>query len=1340
MMKLICCCLPAVACLGAFGADVYWSNAGTGSWETESNWQGGALPGVNDTAINDSGGTILFSDGMEQTVKYFHEGRSSGKTGHLQITGGKLTLVAVASQIGSVAGGGGTVEMTGGELHVGQFQVGAHGTGSMTLSGGTVYSTDWSCIGRYAGGVGTLTITGSGVWECQALSVFASEQGTGTITIENGGELRFAPTNTREFVIGNQASGVGVLRVNTGGTLKVNGVDARYATDKFILDGGTFVRMGAGDNANFIHSLSGGGKFQVGPNGGTIDTSAGTQTITIDIDDLSGSSGGTLVKKGTGTLVLSKGGTFTGGYTVLEGTLSVASAANLPGCTTAPITIKSGATLAIGGEWTEDAFVAMTNRADFVVEDGGTLVAPAAFTDDYLVSVPSGTLTLSGLNLTARLVKTGAGTLELAGYNTLAGGVVVSNGTLAANYETSGLADTHVHLAGPSVSSYCYLGIHGDSFTAPIAASGAGTFSFGPYTGIKAMDPGPFTLNIGGDGHTIAWPASGDWLFGPNGGPFTVKNTLSVNGSSNFTIKNTGTSWPIVLEGGITNNSTSAGNLNYWQGPVILPARAGGARHESYRFYLRSGDILFTNATIHSVTDFIVGGTDANSGLARVTFKNCVKTKSGGWDYINGSTGTVVTIDGGSYAAPSRLCVGRSDSGKTGRLVITNNATVTTSEFYMQSGSLEIDSGSLTANSASVIGDGNVAWAGRGPVSVTQRGGKLTFNTSATVGSQTGSVARVVMSGGSMFMKDGGNFQVGARGNGTLIQTGGDISMCSYPCVGRYPGGVGEYRLHGGTFTHRDTANGSGCRFFVAEDGTGTVSIANGGRLTVTNAGGVCIASKNTSKGTLILSPGGTFEATTAYGGAGDDTFVFNGGTFKMLSNARASTIIQSNVDRRVATPLGGAIDTAGKGDFTLPVALTAATRAEDLAATITHRWRFDDGSLADCVGNSDATVSGTVNWTNGAVRLLGTANGTSSINLGAGVLPTGGRGATIEMWVTQLERRHWARFICAGPSSTFWFASNRGLASGVANKEGWLSINGTSGAYSHQGYELVNGMTYHMAIVFEKQLDDTWLITVSMRDATTGELLDSATTTAPASWSFDKIDQAGGIWLGHSAAVADPDPCMDYHDVRIYNCAMTPEQLAASCAAGSEAHFYLMKKGAGMLTLTGANTYKAGTGVDGGTLTLANGAKLPETEMWAGAGATLQLNTTAQTARELGGNGTVKGGTLAVTGTIQPGGRHAIGTLTVNGTTLTSGTLVIDTATDGTSDMLVSTGTLDLSKLSLKLGDANLNEEKTYTLATAAEITGKFMNEELPNRWRTFVQPTKVTLTYANGTVLLFR
>ena len=134
-------------------------------------------------------------------------------------------------------------------------------------------------------------------------------------------------------------------------------------------------------------------------------------------------------------------------------------------------------------------------------------------------------------------------------------------------------------------------------------------------------------------------------------------------------------------------------------------------------------------------------------------------------------------------------------------------------------------------------------------------------------------------------------------------------------------------------------------------------------------------------------------------------------------------------------------------------------------------------------------------------------------------------------------------------------------------------------------------------------------------------------------------------------------------------------------------------------------------------------------------------MNGTAQTARELGGTGTVKGGTLAVTDTIQPGGRKTVGTLTVDGTSLTSGTLVVDIGANGASDCLAATGTLDLSTLSLALGDATaLDETKVYTIATASAVTGNFANVALPNKWKAFPQATRVILGYANGTLLLFR
>ena len=111
------------------------------------------------------------------------------------------------------------------------------------------------------------------------------------------------------------------------------------------------------------------------------------------------------------------------------------------------------------------------------------------------------------------------------------------------------------------------------------------------------------------------------------------------------------------------------------------------------------------------------------------------------------------------------------------------------------------------------------------------------------------------------------------------------------------------------------------------------------------------------------------------------------------------------------------------------------------------------------------------------------------------------------------------------------------------------------------------------------------------------------------------------------------------------------------------------------------------------------------------------------------------------MTDTIQPGGRKTVGTLTVDGTSLTSGTLVVDIGANGTSDSLTATGTLDLSNLSLALGDTTaLDETKVYTIATATEVTGTFAHADIPKKWRVSVLGTQVKLAYANGTVLFFR
>ena len=231
------------------------------------------------------------------------------------------------------------------------------------------------------------------------------------------------------------------------------------------------------------------------------------------------------------------------------------------------------------------------------------------------------------------------------------------------------------------------------------------------------------------------------------------------------------------------------------------------------------------------------------------------------------------------------------------------------------------------------------------------------------------------------------------------------------------------------------------------------------------------------------------------------------------------------------------------------------------------------------------------------------------------------------------------------------------------------------------------------------------------------------------------------GCWLGHSSYDADNDPNAEYHDIRIHHRAMTEAQLVASATNGPAYRFAFRKKGTGTLTLTGANAYLADTAVDGGTLKLASGATLPATGIAVADGAVLNLNGASQGAERLEGAGAITNGTLAVAGAILPGGEGKVGMLTLAGASLASGTLVVDVGANGASDCLSATGTLDLSNLSLALGDATaLDETKVYTIATAASVTGRFANENLPKKWRTTVHPTHVTLAYANGTVFLFR
>ena len=943
---------------------------------------------------------------------------------------------------------------------------------------------------------------------------------------------------------------------------------------------------------------------------------------------------------------------------------------------------------------TTDAFLGNAGTGDFTpcgrggdvsgAEAGEALDLDAvrggpAEPETVFVNVGTGeTMTFDGpATIDYKLVKVGNGTLVLEGTRTFNADVIVSNGTIRANYATCGLAGTHLGLCNPNNSStttFCFFQETSDSFTGALGDSGPGTVEIRGYAGVIPYQQ-DLTINFGGDGRVLTINFGGDGRvlkhyqdgFHVSGFMTThsssSKNSMLMNPidlvGKNLETKGGGGTGTAFYMGYVTNStSTTAGIWNFYSGKTVLVGTRGTANPRvdfyGYRIANHSTALVFSNAIIRMSNDFISG--TASNDTANTTLVNCDRSTTGGWTYSAGKPESTLTIDGGIYNGTSNFRVGTTGN-RSGTLVITNdvsmffpgvlsmytNATyrqyggnVTLGKFEMMDGYAEMNGGTLT----------------------------LTNTIGLNVGmTPNGKLVRFLMKGGSIYVNNSKSLFVGGYGHGWFHQTGGEVSCGYYPCVGRYAGGEGRLDVHGGTFTHRNQN-----LIRIGEAGTGVVSVANGGTFTDLASWSPMVHGAG-SKGTLLLSPDGTFETQEINNGdkGTDSSVVFNGGTLKLRTNGKKDAFLGAKLGRVTVSPYGGAIDTNGKGDFTMSRALAPSTDAGDLCEALAHRWSFKDGSLVDSVGGLTATVGGDVDLEDGAVRLKGTSRGTSCVNLGTTLLPTDGRGATIELWVTPITYKSWSRVIA--------FGSGNGTVNDI-----YLSFNRGSDASPGASHFRIYG---------------------------------------------------SGTDVNTDKALRPNDPDARYHEVRIHHRPMTAAQAEASCLAGPDAVYYFRKKGEGTLTMTGANTYTVGTAVDAGTLKLASGATLPATEMWAASGAT----------KELGGTGTVKGGTLAVTDTIQPGGRKAVGTLTVDGTSLTSGTLVVDLGANGASDCLAATGTLDLSNLSLALGDATtLDETKIYTIATATEVTGTFAHADIPKKWRVSVLGSQVKLGYANGTVLFFR
>ena len=139
-----------------------------------------------------------------------------------------------------------------------------------------------------------------------------------------------------------------------------------------------------------------------------------------------------------------------------------------------------------------------------------------------------------------------------------------------------------------------------------------------------------------------------------------------------------------------------------------------------------------------------------------------------------------------------------------------------------------------------------------------------------------------------------------------------------------------------------------------------------------------------------------------------------------------------------------------------------------------------------------------------------------------------------------------------------------------------------------------------------------------------------------------------------------------------------------------------LTKRGAGVLTLSGANTFTGLTRVDAGTLMLASGSSVASAEVAAGA--------------VLGGGGTVRGN-LINRGTVSPGFSPGVLSVTGNFVQHSGGKLVIEVASAASFDRLVVGGTATLDG-TLEVVVANgftFEAGQTWEVISAGSVSGRF-------------------------------
>ena len=518
-------------------------------------------------------------------------------------------------------------------LGVGTYKLIAQATGNITSGGG------YSVIG----------VTGNGVVSGNVASV-----------VVNNGEvdLVVAPYVAKNLVWTGGPSGIWDIATN------VSWLNGAAYTVFHNSDNVTFNSVGSTNpTANLVGAIA--------PGSVIVDTTANNYTF----------SGGTiagsasLVKKGTGTLVLSTANTYGGGTTVSNGVIQLNTANAISGTGAGNVTVVSPGIVDLNGN--NDSIDALVGNGTVDTTSGASPTLAVGNNDN------SGTFSgsLQNTSGTLALTKNGNGTQTLSGANTYSGATTLNAGTLAvANYYAlgSGLSTVTINngtidmqsslligtLAGAGTiannstttqntlvitNTSTYNGVIADgtgggtvdvvATSGTLRLNGTSTYTGGTYVGTGvtlALGPAPGQAGTGGiilsNGATVAAASTGSTA------SQVINNITTVSGATaNFTGAGAGgdafsgyfigdATTTNVFHGQLTLNGNYEQFSNYLGVVQFVPNGTVGNRINTGTAYVNGGDnttfdfeggYLFNrNATTVSLGAIIGGGPAVGGGIS----------------------------------------------------------------------------------------------------------------------------------------------------------------------------------------------------------------------------------------------------------------------------------------------------------------------------------------------------------------------------------------------------------------------------------------------------------------------------------------------------------------------------------------------------------------------------------------------------------------------------------------------------------------------------------------------------------------------------------------------------